>query len=67
MNAQMFGDAGLLDDSVEAKRRRIARVCYALFMVDDGMGGGAGCGGRGSWVESMDDEGVYVLIRPVCS
>ena len=31
LSAQMFGDSGLLDDSVEAKRRRIARVCQYLF------------------------------------
>lgn len=34
---QLFGDGALMDDSIEAKRRRIARVCDAMRR------GGEGC------------------------
>lgn len=30
LSSQMFGDVNLMDDSIEAKRRRIARVCGPL-------------------------------------
>ena len=38
LGAQMFGDGGLLDDSVEAKRRRIARVCLFRILMERGRG-----------------------------
>jgi len=39
MAAQMFGDHGLLEDTNEAKRRRIARVSLGMGVSEHGGGG----------------------------